>query len=141
MGLEDVHDAGRWLVSQGLGPVVAVVSPAARTRQTFESLERGGVTASEVRQDTAIYNGSQDDLVEAVSIVEDSCDTVVLVGHAPAVPGLATVLPSRCGTPAGWPPATLGVVAHPGSWADFPGPDTRLVAWWAPGADSLHPRR
>lgn len=127
-GREDATDVGRWLVSQGVRSDVAIVSSATRTVQTWEAIRAGGVEADDVRVDRAIYNGTVEDLVEAISAVPDTARVALLVGHAPAVPDLALEVETRCDLPGGWSPATLGVISHPGPWSGFPTADTALVA-------------
>lgn len=133
-GRSAATELGRWLAGQGVRPDAAVVSPSTRTRQTWEALEAGGLSAGSVWADAALYEAEAVDVVESIGAVSDDVRTLVVVGHAPAIPAVARDLPDhRDGavTPlaeAGWPPATCAVVGHRGSWADFPGDASAVVA-------------
>ncbi len=125
---------GAWLVAQGVRPDIAVVSPATRTVQTWEELVRSGVHADDLWADAAIYDGEASDLIESLRAMPEDARVVALVGHMPAIPDLAAALADHL--PAGsqhphdgWPPASMSVVAHRGTWLDFPGPETAMVAF------------
>ncbi len=131
-------DVGAWLVGQGVRPDVVVVSPSVRTRQTWEGLHEGGLQAHDVWSDEAIYDADPQDIVESINAVPDDATTLVVVGHAPGVPALALDLADHLpehqeDRPAyGWPPAAVAVVGHRGSWSQFPGPDSAVVAFRSP---------
>lgn len=128
-GRADAEAAGRRLVEEGVRADVAIVSSATRTRQTWEAMAGGGLEAGDVWIDRALYNGEVADLVEAVRAAPEQARVVVLVGHSPSVPDLASEVEAHCERPSTWPPATFGVMSHPGQWSDFPGDGTALVTW------------
>jgi phosphohistidine phosphatase len=85
--------AGEALARAGLIPDVALVSPAVRTRQTFEAAAPSLPDARpELRQE--LYEGSAASLRQAAQ----SCDgdTVLLVGHNPGIGALAAALAEAC---------------------------------------------
>ncbi len=125
---------GQWLVSQGVRPDIAVVSPSTRTVQTWEELARAGVRADDLWADAAIYDGEASDLIESVRALPDDARVVALIGHLPGIPHLAATLadhlaPGQQHPDEGWPPASVAVVAHRGSWATFPTADSAVVAF------------
>lgn len=125
---------GEWLVAQGVRPDIAVVSPSARTVQTWEELARAGVRADDLWADAAIYDGEASDLVESVRALPDDARVVALIGHLPGIPHLASRLADHLPTgqqhpDEGWPPASVAVVAHRGSWEAFPNADSAVVAF------------
>lgn len=130
-GRKDAEQAGRWLVEQGITPDVALVSSATRTQQTWEALQAGGVTAEDVQVDATIYNGSVEDVMEALGSVPDSARVVLVVAHSPAVPEIAYQVDTDCDVPEGWAPATVGVIALTGEWSDGIA-DATLVACRTP---------
>jgi phosphohistidine phosphatase len=90
-GRRDAHLIGRALALAGVKPGLALVSASARTRETWEASGLGS-DETEVRFDRGLYNASAGQLRGAVEAVEDVADTVVLVGHNPALHELAVGL-------------------------------------------------
>lgn len=136
-GQQDARDAAAWLVAQGVDPDLAIVSSATRTRQTWEALQAGGLESDDVEVDEAVYNGTLEDLTEAVRTASDDVRCLVLVAHAPGVEELATCAEVHCETPDVWEPATVGVLSHPGDWSEFPSEETALVLCRPGGSDGL----
>ena len=147
-GHQDARAVGRWLVEQGVSADLLLVSSAERAQQTAVELVRGGLCVADVCSEERIYNADADGVVACIREVPDDVTTLVLVGHAPGVPQVATGcardetgehLNGRAGGPAvsgprgGWPAAGVGVVAHGGSWTCFPDGSSVLVAVHAPG--------
>lgn len=133
-GREVARLMGQWLVSQGVRPDIAVVSPSTRTVQTWEELTRVGVRADDLWADAAIYDGEAADIIESVNVLPDDARVVAVIGHMPGIPQLAAMLDDHlpAGGPhpeEGWPPASVGVVAHRGTWAQFPRDGTALVSF------------
>ncbi len=130
---------GQWLVDQGVRPDVVVVSPSARTRQTWEQLRDAGLPAHEVWSDESVYEGYPGDLAASVRDVPTEVRTLLLIGHAPGIPGLVADLedhtdlgPRQRESMQRWPTAALAVVSHRGEWADFPDDTTAIAAFHAP---------
>jgi phosphohistidine phosphatase len=92
-GRRAAAQTGKQLARAGLFPVTALVSPALRTRQTFEaasaSLPDVGL---ELRRD--LYEASAALLRRAAEAMET--DTVLLVGHNPGIGALAAELAESC---------------------------------------------
>lgn len=125
-GHVDAAAAGRWLKEQGIAPELVLCSTAARTRETWaaavEASGLGAITEHEPR----IYNASVDTLIEVVREADVDARTVVLVGHAPGVPGLAITLSEGQGEEEpqqelaeGFPTSTIAVLEFDGAWADL----------------------
>ena len=87
-GRLDAAAMGRALAARGLRPDLALVSPAARTLQTWDLLHDafGDV---QVRDDEALYNGGADTLRRLVEAAEDDAGCLMLVAHNPGVHVLA----------------------------------------------------
>lgn len=87
-GRKDAAAMGRVLSAQGMRPDLALVSPAARTRQTWELLHDafGDV---QVRDDEPLYNGGSDVLRRFVEAGEDEAGCLMVVAHNPGVHLLA----------------------------------------------------
>lgn len=87
-GLDDAALMGRILAGKGLRPDLALVSSAARTRQTWETLHDafGDV---EVRIEPRLYDASADTIRRLVEDLEDSSGCLLVVAHNPGVQLLA----------------------------------------------------
>lgn len=97
-GHRDAGAVGAWLHEQARShgiPAVDVVicSTSIRTRQTWDLARAAGVEAGEVRYERAVYNARAETLL---GLLQDEADddvaSVLMVGHAPGVPDLATLL-------------------------------------------------
>ena len=87
-GRTDAAAMGRALAARGLRPDLALVSPAARTRQTWDLLHDafGDV---QIRDDEALFNGGADTLRRLVEAAGDEAGCLMLVAHNPGVHVLA----------------------------------------------------
>lgn len=91
----DAAAAGRWL-RENQPPIDAVLcSSALRTRQT---LAAAGVGAS-ARYADEIYEASPGEVLAEIRRTPDTVLTLLVVGHAPGMPGLATRLAGRTTDP------------------------------------------
>ncbi len=125
-GYADAQAVGAWLREQGIGIDEVLCSTATRTRQTAEGVWEGGCAQGEVHFDERIYNGSVDTLLQVVREADEDADVVMLIGHAPGVPALASLLADGDGShqahellSQGFPTTGIAVLRYPGSWADL----------------------
>jgi phosphohistidine phosphatase len=110
MGLE--------LAAQGVRPDLALVSDAARTRETWELASAAFPRARvEIRQD--LYDASAEAIAAAVDAIGAHMQVVVVVGHNPGLQSYALDLLKKGSAPrgvqarvaAGFPPATAAMFA------------------------------
>jgi phosphohistidine phosphatase len=87
-GRKDAAAMARALAGRGMRPDLALVSPAARTRQTWELLHDafGDV---QVREDEPLYNGGPETLRRCIEAVEDEAGCLMVVAHNPGIHLLA----------------------------------------------------
>lgn len=87
-GRTDAAAMGRALAARGVRPDLALVSPAARTRQTWDLLHDafGDV---QIRDDEALFNGGAETLRRLVEAVEDEAGCLMVVAHNPGIHLLA----------------------------------------------------
>lgn len=87
-GRADATAMGRALAARGMRPDLALVSPAVRTRQTWDLLHDafGDV---QVREDEPLYNGGAGILRGFVEAAEDEAGCLMVVAHNPGVHLLA----------------------------------------------------
>ena len=120
-GRRQAREAGRWLGANLDRVDVAVVSPARRTRSTWELAAAELDVPPDVWVDERVYAASDRELLEVVRALPDDRVTAVMVGHNP---GLEDLLAHLTGGEATMPSSAIAVVALPGGWAsagDGPG--------------------
>lgn len=85
-GRQEAAEVGVQLRAKGVGH--ALVSSAARARETFECL---GLDAPAEFME-ALYLGGTETLRQRIGEVPDEVDVLLVVGHAPAIPSLSAEL-------------------------------------------------
>src|SRR5690606_40439718 len=87
-GRVDATAMGRALAARGWRPDLALVSPARRTRQTWDLLHDafGDV---QIRDDDVLFNGGADTLRSLIAEAEDDAGCLMVVAHNPGVHVLA----------------------------------------------------
>ena len=135
-GRKDARAIGEWLsdpahtVLNGL----ALCSTAERTRQTLEGICTGGAFELVTRFDERIYDASAAGLLEVLREVPDSVSAVLMIGHAPGIPVLATSLAHNDSGSSdvmdrlslGFPTSALAVLGFDGHWATL-APETAYL--------------
>ena len=123
--------AGRWL-AEHVGVIdLAVVSPAARTLETWRLAAAELAVAPPVREDDRVYAGSAGSLLGVVRELRGEVATVVLVGHNPGVEDLVASLTGRR---VPMPTSALAVIDLPGPWASAGNTAAELRAQGRPPA-------
>lgn len=92
-GRRQAPHTGRWLAEHDLVPDLALVSPAARARQTWDLIagQWSGPLPS-VRIEEAAYTFDGADLLELVRGASESVGRLALTGHNPGLEELASEL-------------------------------------------------
>lgn len=139
-GRADMAAVARYLAAERLAPEVALVSSAARTRETWSL---AGLDAVPARFDRRIYEAERSDLLDILRSVEDEAGSAILVGHNPAIEELAQAM---LGDPGplrpGFPTAALAVIDLPAAaWRELAPGSGRLDRFVTPatlgaGADA-----
>ncbi|MCL3838441.1 SixA phosphatase family protein [Aeromicrobium duanguangcaii] len=128
-GRQEGAQAGDW-IREHVGDVDTVLcSTSTRTRETLDAT---GLLAP-TRFLDEIYEAETGDLLEAIRSVDDA-ETVLLLGHAPGTPDLATGLASDDSDPdavdrlnTGFPTAAIAVLEVDGPWSDLAEGTARLI--------------
>ena len=121
-GIAEAGLAGQWLREQGLVPDHILSSSAVRARQTAQASGLGAPI--EVRPE--IYDAAPDEILAEVRSVADDVRVLLVVGHAPGLPGLAVNLAGP-GSVAeaveraqqAFTTSTVAVLDVSGRWADL----------------------
>jgi len=135
-GRRDAVEAGLWLAASGVRPDHALVSSAARTVGTWESLDHGLRSAAEVVYDDALYSAGPATLLDVIRGVPVDATTVLVIGHNPTVAYLAHTLDNGDADEdafrdmsEGYPTAALTVLDVPVQWSDLDEGTARIIAF------------
>ncbi len=135
-GRGDAVEAGLWLASQGIVPDHALVSSAARTVGTWESLQHGLRSTAEVEYDDALYSAGPATALDVLRSAPAGAERLLVIGHNPTIAYLAHILDDGSGDAdafndmsEGYPTAALTVLEVPGEWADLAEGSARILAF------------
>jgi phosphohistidine phosphatase len=117
-GRRQAPEAGAWLAANIPDIDLAVVSPAERTRSTWELASAQLERPPGVRIEERVYAAYGRELHDMLSELPDDADTVVLVGHNP---GLEELVEELTGTWVSMTTSALAVLRWDGSWSDTNG--------------------
>lgn len=133
-GRRDATAAGEWLRGQQLMPEMVLCSAARRTRQTWDQLAAALADGHDVDvdYDERLYEADDDDVLDIVGATPDDVQTLMIVGHNPAMQQVASVLTSQ---PDLAFPTTAIAVIDLGGWARLVPGAGSAHAFWSPGAD------
>ncbi len=130
-GRRQAAEAGAWLAAH-LPPIeAAVVSPAQRTRTTWELVATELADPPEPVLDERLYGGWGEGLLGVVRDLPAEAESALLVGHNPGVEDLVELL---TGTWVDLPTASLAVVDLEGGWREAGRATGRLRASGRPPA-------
>jgi phosphohistidine phosphatase len=91
-GRDDAARAGAFVVRHGLIPDLVVVSPSARTRETWDFAAAAFADAPEPVFDERIYEAEAQMLLEVIAETGPEVASLLLVGHNPGMQELAALL-------------------------------------------------
>jgi phosphohistidine phosphatase len=137
-GLEDAAALGKLMMKQSYTPDAVLCSTAKRTRETLEAL--GLPASTKVEYPEKIYDASAGDLLEMIQNTDDSAESILLIGHNPAIHELALRLSSEDSGLSllqrllqGYSPATLSILDVPCKcWNDIQLGENFLINLLAP---------
>lgn len=125
-GRADAEAAGLWLHEHGLICDAVLCSTSMRTRQTWDGIERGGGGTEVIDYDEAVYLSGTQRLLQTIRDSGGDADTLMVVGHAPAIPDLTSALAEGAGSAqahaalgAGFPTSGVAVLRYSGHWSDL----------------------
>lgn len=123
-GLSAAPLMGLFMAKRKLRPDLILASPAERARQTAALVAEAARFDAPLRFDERIYEASAPRLVEVVSQVEESVETLLVVGHNPGTEELIQLL---TGETRRMPTAALARLAlDADKWARLAGAAARL---------------
>jgi phosphohistidine phosphatase len=119
---------GRFLADGGVAVDRVLCSSAVRTRQTLELVGQSlAVDPARIDVSDRLYSAGTDTLVEAIRELDQASRTALVIGHAPALPGVAYQLADPdSSTPEAsaaiadrFPAATLARLQFEGEWPEL----------------------
>jgi len=99
-GVRESAEMGAQLADMGFKPDVALISTAARTRDTWESAG-AAFPGAEARFDDQLYHADSGTIRRAAEAAGASCGTVMVVGHNPGMQELTVRLLMEGSAPSG----------------------------------------
>jgi phosphohistidine phosphatase len=121
----------RHLRDEKISPSLVLCSSARRTRETLEGVDPGG----EVRVEDELYGASEAELLERLQGVPDTVESVMLIGHNPAIHELALSLAGGgerlADVERKFPTAALATLSVP-EWRDLRPGSAELLAFVTP---------
>ncbi len=131
-GEAEASAAGRWIRSTQPHVDAVLCSASLRTRQTFAAT---GIVAPATFSDD-VYEASTGDILRAVQQTGPDTRTLMVVGHAPGIPGLAMLLAGAESdqdaldeVSAKFPTSAMAVLIHAGDWASLGREQATLTAF------------
>lgn len=91
-GRREAPMIGAFMARQGLYPDVAAVSPAARTRETWDLIAPALARAPTATVEDQLYDASPDDLLQVIRATAPTAKALLIVGHNPGLQDLAVGL-------------------------------------------------
>jgi phosphohistidine phosphatase len=122
--------------SQGTTPGLVLCSSSERTRETLKRISAGFSGEVEARIEERLYTAAGSGLLERPHEVDARVDSVMLIGHYPAVQDLALRL-ARTGVDLTrlaekFPTAGLATLAFSSSWEELAPGAARLISFVTP---------
>jgi phosphohistidine phosphatase len=99
-GARESAEMGVSLAEMGFRPDLVLVSPAARTRETWEAAQEA-FAGAEVRYCDELYHADADVIRRTAEAADGEAKTVMVVGHNPGLQELAVTLLTEGAAPAG----------------------------------------
>ncbi|RLK54205.1 SixA phosphatase family protein [Actinokineospora cianjurensis] len=110
-GRRDAPAVGRWLADNVEAIDLALVSPATRTRQTWELAAAELTAVPPTTFDEQLYGEGAESILTVLRSVPEGARTVLLIGHNP---DLEDVVETLTGTRPEFKTAALAVLSWPG---------------------------
>jgi phosphohistidine phosphatase len=131
-GRRAVKVMAKHLRDEKISPSLVLCSSARRTRETLDGIAPSG----DVQIEDELYGASEADLLERLQRVPDAVDSVMLIGHNPAMQELALRLAGggerRGDLERKFPTGALATLTVPDQWPELRPGSAELVAFVTP---------
>ena len=135
-GRRDAEEMGRRIAESGERPDLLLCSTSERTRQTWDRVQPALADRIKTRFVRALYEA--DDYLDILRAEGGDAQSVLLIGHNPAIQGTAVRLVAEPRTVDGadlsaqFPTAALAILESDAGWAELKPAMMRLVAFISP---------
>ncbi|MGW5158881.1 SixA phosphatase family protein [Nonomuraea wenchangensis] len=140
-GRKDAPIAGRWLAGTGITPDLALVTTAARGRETWELIASELPQRPRTMYDERLYEASVGELIAVINETSVDVDNLLVLGGNPGIHAVANTLAGDAEGDLqirmnryGFPTAAIAVLILHGSWKAAEHGMATLGAFWAPHA-------
>lgn len=136
-GRRDAAAAGQWFAEFGLLPDGALVSTAARARETWDSLAHAAGWVLEAELSEALYGAGPESALDLIRETPDEVGCLVVIGHNPTMAYVAQLLDDGIGDltgemAVGFPTSAVAVFEFDGGWSDLTEGECRLIGFSVP---------
>lgn len=136
-GRDDAEAAGQWFAEVGLTPDAALVSAAARARETWRAVADAADWALDADLSEALYGAGPESALDLIRETADHVAYLVVVGHNPTMAYVVQLLDDGEGDltnemAMGFPTNAIAVFEFEGAWADLPEAGCRLIGFSVP---------
>jgi phosphohistidine phosphatase len=138
-GRTDAKRLGAYLTRHDFVPDRALVSSAARTRETWTVLSAAFDKAPTADFDDRLYNATPNAILDAIQNTKPNASTLLVIGHNPGIHGLAAALAASGDIDArerlgeGFPTSGLAVIGFASdNWRDIHPRNGRLEHFITP---------
>lgn len=123
--------------AEAIAPDLVLCSTALRTRETLELIEPALGEGVAVSYEGALYDASPEELLEHIAAAPEGAESILLVGHNPAVQELTLALAANGGEHVDrarekFPTAALATLELPGAWRELRLGAAKLAAFVIP---------
>ena len=119
-----------------IAPALVLCSSAKRALQTLEGIAPGFDTVVQTQVERGLYGASEGELLERLHRIPDTEESVMLIGHNPAIHGLALSLagggPDPVGVEQKYPTGALATLTFEGTWQQLEPGGAQLAAFVRP---------
>ncbi|MFF7792795.1 histidine phosphatase family protein [Streptomyces sp. NPDC007991] len=138
-GRKEAAEAGRRLADTGIAFDLALCSTAVRTRETWKLAVQEFPQRPKTVYEERIYDASPGELIAVLNETPDDAQNILVIGHNPAIQGLADILGGTAEGDArdrmsrrGFPAAAFALLSFTGSWKSLEPGVATLRDYWAP---------
>jgi phosphohistidine phosphatase len=138
-GVKDAPLMGREMAARGWIPQLALVSPAARTTETWKLAGAALPAAPKVRSPESLYLATSSRILTEIAKTPETVERLVVVGHNPGMEELARMLAGQRSDEAArrlvddkFPTGALARFTFSGEWKDLAAGGTALTHFLRP---------
>lgn len=91
-GRRQAESIGKWMSENGIIPAWIICSSAKRTKATAKICSERISYQRSIRFEDGLYDAGSDTYLDIIGALNDKYDSVMMVGHNPAISAMVTIL-------------------------------------------------